>query len=124
MPDKIKSAVSEGYIQVGHAKSILTLSENHMISLFNDIISKNISVRQTEKLVKNFKFEKKIKFNETSHNLEKIKEIEFKLSNIFAMPVNIKCNKDGSCKAELMFDSVDDFSCIVFEIESKCKKPC
>lgn len=53
LPDRVKEYLKEGTISAGHARALLTLeNEEDMTELAQLIISKDLSVRQTEKLCK------------------------------------------------------------------------
>ncbi len=53
LPDRVKEYLKEGTISAGHARALLTLeNEDDMTELAQLIISKDLSVRQTEKLCK------------------------------------------------------------------------
>ena len=52
LPDEVKKAVSEGSISMGHARALLSLREGEQIcAVAAEIISKGLSVRQTEQMV-------------------------------------------------------------------------
>ncbi len=52
LPDEVKKAVSEGSISMGHARALLALGESEQIcAVAAEIISKGLSVRQTEQMV-------------------------------------------------------------------------
>jgi len=53
LPDSVKEYLKDGKISAGHARALLTLdSEDDMQELADLIVSKDLSVRQTEKLCK------------------------------------------------------------------------
>ena len=52
LPDEVKTAVSEGELSMGHARALLSLGENEQIcAAAQQVISKGLSVRQTEQMV-------------------------------------------------------------------------
>ena len=56
LPKKVLDMVSEGTLSSGHARAILALeNEDAQISLANEVIEKDLSVRQTEQLVAKLK---------------------------------------------------------------------
>ena len=62
LPESISEYVRDGIISAGHAKALLPLeNEEKMVSLCNNIIKDNLSVRETEKIVKMITAEKKNK---------------------------------------------------------------
>ncbi len=61
----IISGVLEGKISYGHAKVLVTLDNSKALEIYEVIISKGLSVRKTENLVKAIKLDKQIKHVET-----------------------------------------------------------
>lgn len=60
LPDSVKEYLKDGKISAGHARALLTIeNEEDMTELAELIISKDLSVRQTEKLCKKAPKEKK-----------------------------------------------------------------
>lgn len=55
LPQEIQDMVREGQLDMGHARCLLSLPEKERISAANLIISKDLSVRQTEELVRRMK---------------------------------------------------------------------
>ncbi len=52
LPDEVKSAVSEGELSMGHARALLSLQDSEQIcAAAEQVISKGLSVRQTEQMV-------------------------------------------------------------------------
>jgi ParB family chromosome partitioning protein len=47
-----KKLLSQRKIEMGHARALLTLSENEQLLVANQVVAKSLSVRQTEELVK------------------------------------------------------------------------
>lgn len=52
LPEKIKSALRNGEISFGHARSLLSVSESDAIKLYRKIVKSRLSVRDTEKLAR------------------------------------------------------------------------
>ncbi len=52
LPEKIKSALRNGEISFGHARSLLSVSESNAIKLYRKIVKSRLSVRDTEKLAR------------------------------------------------------------------------
>ena len=52
LPDEIKESLISGRLSAGHARALLPLGQG-AINLWQEIIKKDLSVRETEKLVKN-----------------------------------------------------------------------
>lgn len=100
---EILELIKLGKISLGHAKVILSLSdEKHQLELAKITADKNLSVRQCELLAKSMqkqpKQEKPIKVPSI------VKEIEIALSEIHGTPVKISF-KDGKGSLNITFNS-------------------
>jgi ParB family chromosome partitioning protein len=56
LPDRIKEMVTAGQLSMGHARALLALErEEDVLEASNEVLRKNLSVRETEKLIKKIK---------------------------------------------------------------------
>ena len=86
LPDEIKQNVLEGKLTNGHARSLLSLENtDEMIEMMNDIITNKLSVRTTEKLVK----EKKNKQHSNKHEAMHDEELERITGGIVTISNNV-----------------------------------
>tara|TARA_B100001939_G_scaffold347892_1_gene371170 strand:- start:1027 stop:1902 length:876 start_codon:yes stop_codon:yes gene_type:complete len=108
----IQSGIKDGFITMGHGRAMINIEdENIQLSIYKKIITKNLSVRNTEKLIKNLKNpvkkRKKIKLHDDLYN-EKIK-IEKKLDT----EIDLVFSKNDSGKIILKFKSKSDLIRII-----------
>lgn len=107
----VKKMVETENINAGQAIALLKVKDSDMqIKLANKMSDENISVRQSEQLVKNFLGESKTKNKSKSKKAEKdlfIMDIEEKLRNIYNTKVNI-ISKKNKGKIEIEFYSLED----------------
>lgn len=62
LPDKVKNDLTENRLSMGHARALLALeSDSDIVEASEEIIRKNLSVRETEKLVKKIKNFERVK---------------------------------------------------------------
>ncbi len=52
LSDGVKDLLGDGKIEMGHARALLSLDEDAQLDVANQVISRSLSVRQTEELVK------------------------------------------------------------------------
>lgn len=111
LPEEIKKDLSMGKISSGHARALLVLDNNvKRLSLHREIIKRELSVRQTEKLVKTWK-EKKTLPAPRKEPVE-IKSIRENLQRALGTQVKIlRTGKKG--KIEIFFYSDDDLDRIL-----------
>lgn len=103
----IQSGIKDGFITMGHGRAMINIEdENKQLSIYKKIISRNLSVRNTEELIKYLKNpikkRKKIKLGVEFSN-EKIK-IEKKIDT----DINFVFSKNDSGKIILKFKSKSD----------------
>jgi len=105
LPVKIKEHVARKTLDQGHARALLSLKNGaDILQAAERIIRKNLSVRQTEMLVKNFYILQK-KANPDPDILK----MENKLTRHLASKVKLAYAKSGNGKIEIFFNSLAEF---------------
>ncbi len=112
LPEAVKQSIISGDISPGHARAMLSLdNEELIIEILSLILKKKLSVRETEKLAKNFKGREKV----VADNLVEdkvdpdLKKAEEKLSKIFSSKVNLVYKKNGSGKITVFFNDLEEY---------------
>tara|TARA_B100000579_G_C22759756_1_gene818355 strand:- start:170 stop:1015 length:846 start_codon:yes stop_codon:yes gene_type:complete len=115
----IQAGLRDFILTVGHAKCLLSISnQEKQLDVYKFIISKNLSVRETEKMIRedlNTKKKSKTKKNVLS---EKLKETEKKLKQILEMNVKIKSFENGSGNIKITFKSEKELNKIINVLET------
>jgi len=119
LPVEIQNAVRGNALSMGHARALVSAGdEDFQLSVFARIIEENLSVRETEQLIKNglpVKVEKVEKLKElVSTSLSPVQSTfkEF-LSDRLATKVDIAKSNNGSGKISLIFHSENDLNRII-----------
>ena len=111
----IQSGIKDGFISMGHGRAMINIDDEKLqLSIYEKIISKNLSVRNTERLIKSLKnptIKKKnsivlLDFTKEKNKTEK--NLDTKVEFIF--------KNDNSGKIILSFKSKSDFQRIVKKI--------
>lgn len=130
LDDRVQTFVKEGKISSGHGRTLLGIvNSNLQFEIAERIIDDDLSVRQTEEIVKEI-IENLDKPNIEEKTIEKVNvnseiareclRISNELKNIFGTKVNIKNNKNrGNGKIEIEYSSIDDLDRIVGMIKEK-----
>ena len=124
LPPEIKSSLNSGKISTGHALAILALRKSlQMMTLHQKVIREELSVRQTEALVKKYSesFNNNLKVTEVTPKHSELAQIENELISLLGTKVVINKNKNGKGKIQIEFYSDNDFNRI-FEIISNSEK--
>ena len=120
LADPIKNSILDGKLSMGHARAILGVSNSALQNkVFKEVITRQLSVRQTERLVKRLKEESEnIKKKETPSSLDnQLKLLCEGLSRHFGTKVQIKRNgKRG--RVEIEFYSDDDLERLLELLQS------
>ncbi len=127
---RVQTFVKEGKISSGHGRTLLPIEDkNIQFETAEKIIDENLSVRETEELVKKIienKNEENIENENKESNIVNTEiareclRISNDLKNIFGTKVNIKNNKKrGNGKIEIEYSSIDDLDRIVGMIKEK-----
>ncbi|MDS1004897.1 ParB/RepB/Spo0J family partition protein [Clostridium sporogenes] len=111
---RVQQYLIDGVITEGHGRALLALKENELqYKLSQTIIDENLSVRETERIIKNIHKEKKNKNNiKDNHILPYYKDIKSKLESLFDTKVNLQNNKNKG-KIEIEYYSEDDLQRIL-----------
>ena len=104
----IQSGIRDGFISMGHGRALLSISNSEIqMEFYKKIISKNLSVRQTEKIIK----EKNKLTTLKSEDFTK-EHISF-LSKYFGSKVVTSLSSKGDGKIIISFKDEDDFNSIL-----------
>lgn len=110
LPEKVRSLVSDDFLSAGHARALLSLEDKVLIEeTAEEVITRKLSVRETEKLVKQLNSYKekqpvKVKKRDTFYS-----EVELSLSDILGRKVTVKESGKGG-KLEFEFFDKEDLT--------------
>ncbi len=130
LPQKIQDALAQDKITSGHARALINLdNEPLQLQLLENILSKNLSVRKVERLVRELNEGGTRKINKTQTNDDvkatfytpNLRDVEDKLRVIFGTKVKCVQRKDGTGEITLEYYSKDEFERLIelFEIITK-----
>lgn len=108
LPAEVQAAVRDEYISMGHAKAIAAALEEQQVSILKKVIKKNLSVRQTEELVKklaNKDARPTVADEEFPESYGKLVET---LEKYFSQDISIKKDKKGGGKIVIEFKDDSD----------------
>ncbi|MEH6358859.1 MAG: ParB/RepB/Spo0J family partition protein [Pseudomonadales bacterium] len=114
--DEVQALLSEGALDMGHARALLALVDSEQTLAAKTVVSKQLSVRQTEALVRKIL---------ASDGLEKevakvdpdIKHLEHKLSDQLGSSVTIQHGSKGKGKLVINYGSTQELEGILSHIK-------
>tara|TARA_B100001173_G_C16015889_1_gene559714 strand:+ start:1177 stop:2070 length:894 start_codon:yes stop_codon:yes gene_type:complete len=112
----IQSGIRDEFISMGHGRALIGIENNEtQIKVYEKILKKGLSVRNTEKLIKNLKIDKS--WPKTHHKPKFILTIVKKIESILNTKVNISADKNGKGVLKISFDSQNDLERIINKIK-------
>ena len=117
LPVEIQAGLRDGKISMGHARALVNVSNSEtQINIFHDAIANGFSVRDVEKIVKDFgktgykrKSKKIVKIFPSFEHQKLANDISHQLGN----EVKLKVNKSGKGKLEITFKNEKELQAII-----------
>lgn len=111
LAEPVKELMQQGSLDMGHARAILTLKAKDQLKVAQHVIEKNLSVRQTEQLVRDFNALKQEK--PKAAIAPDIQQLTQRLSERFSADVKIDYNKQGKGKLTISYHSLEELDGIL-----------
>ncbi|MFP9114846.1 ParB/RepB/Spo0J family partition protein [Flavobacterium sp. RHBU_3] len=115
----IQTGIRDGFISMGHGRAIITIDDlDAQADIYHKIVSQNLSVRETEALVKEYhegpKEDGGTKPAENKTSGFIVNDDERKtFTNFFGSKVDVKIDAKGKGKITIPFHSEEDFNRII-----------
>ena len=104
---EVQELLQEGKIEMGHARSLLTLNEHDQLKCAKRVISESLSVRQCEAMVGDILGGKNSQSSPKTTKDPNTSLLERELSEILGSAVEIKHNKRGKGKLVISFKNLE-----------------
>lgn len=120
LPPDIQAAVRNGIISMGHARALINVDVvDKQLYIFNEIKNKELSVRQTEDLVRKLYIPAKDAVNNSVKAVlpPSLKKIEDNLASHFSTKVKMTQNKKGVGSITLDYFSIEELSSILEKMQ-------
>jgi len=114
----IQTGIRDGFITMGHGRAIINIDDHDaQADIYQKIVSRNLSVRETEALVKSYHEgtaptnENAVTTKSTSFAVDDTEKKAF--TNFFGAKVDVKVDGKGKGKITIPFHSEEDFNRII-----------
>ena len=116
LEEKTKELLDTGKLDMGHARALLALTGTQQVEIANTVMEKQLSVRETEKLVKRIANPDEKKTAPAKKAVE-VQKLEESLSEKIGAPVNIQYNNKGKGKLVVEYNNLDELDGILEHIK-------
>jgi ParB family transcriptional regulator, chromosome partitioning protein len=105
----VQDMVMHGKLDMGHARALLALNKSAQVEIAQQTISKQLSVRDTEALVRREQTAPNVSASKTKNITQDadIRQLENELSEKLSTVVSIKANKKGKGEVILQFHNLE-----------------
>jgi len=118
----IQTGIRDGFITMGHGRAIINIEDHDAQSdIYQKIVSRNLSVRETEALVKSYHDSLKTSGTPSTAKTTsfEVADAEKKsITNFFGAKVDVKVDAKGKGKITIPFHSEEDFNRIIKLIQA------
>ncbi|MDC1340959.1 ParB/RepB/Spo0J family partition protein [Oceanospirillaceae bacterium] len=117
LSEPVRLMLERGDLEMGHARSLLTLEGELQLQLAREVVAKGLSVRQTEELVR--------KAQQTPHIIDKkqvnpdTKSLQNRLSESLGAEVSVLQSAKGKGKLTIAYDTLDQLDGIIARLEHR-----
>ena len=115
LPDEIKTLLSHGDLEMGHARALLGLPENRQVEGARHVVARGLTVRQTEALVRQW-------LNAPAEPVKPVKSdpdisrLEQRLAERLGAPVQIRHGQKGKGQLVIRYNSLDELQGVLAHI--------
>ncbi|MGC4009754.1 MAG: ParB/RepB/Spo0J family partition protein [Pseudomonas sp.] len=115
LPDEIKTLLSHGDLEMGHARALLGLPENRQVEGARHVVARGFTVRQTEALVRQW-------LNAPEEPVEAVRtdpdisRLEQRLAERLGAPVQIRHGQKGKGQLVIRYNSLDELQGVLAHI--------
>jgi ParB family chromosome partitioning protein len=119
LPPDIQLAVRNGGISMGHARALINVDTiDRQLMIFNEIMEKGLSVRQTEALVRNLYKQGAVKKTAKNQLPPPFQRIEDKLASHFSTRVKLRHSRVGSGQIIIEYYSTEELNKILSQMNT------
>ncbi|QJP06868.1 ParB/RepB/Spo0J family partition protein [Pseudomonas multiresinivorans] len=115
LPEEIKTLLSHGDLEMGHARALLGLPENRQVEGARHVVARGFTVRQTEALVRQWlnTSEEPVKTVRTDPDISRLEQ---RLAERLGAPVQIRHGQKGKGQLVIRYNSLDELQGVLAHI--------
>lgn len=111
LPTAVRTLLEQGQLEMGHARALLTLDENQQSRAANMIITRHLSVRETEELARKMMSNNEASVSPSSKTI--LHDVQSQLSQRLGTKVSVKQNAKGRGKIVIAYKNEGELERLV-----------
>jgi ParB family chromosome partitioning protein len=115
LPTEVKAMLERRQLEMGHARTLVTLPESAQLETAQMIVARGLSVRETENLVRNLQ-NPAVKKSKKSMDPD-IVRLQENLTKQLRMRVAIQCNAKGKGKLVIHYKNLNELDQLLAQFE-------
>jgi len=115
LPEEIKTLLSHGDLEMGHARALLGLPAERQIEGARHVVARGLTVRQTEALVRQWLNTQQAPKSEPKSDPD-IQRLEQRLAERLGSPVQIRHGEKGKGQLVIRYNSLDELQGVLAHI--------
>jgi len=116
LPEEVKDLLQNRQLEMGHARTLITLPEAVQLEAAQVIATRGLSVREAEQLVRELQ-DPKASVTRSKHMDPDILHLQEKLAHQLKLRVRIQCNAKGRGKLVIHYKSLAELNGILAQLE-------
>lgn len=117
LPDEVKAMLEKGSLEMGHARTLITLPESQQLSTAQMIVAQDLSVRETEHLVRRLQGEQPEAKKSKRPQDPDILNLQKSLSLSLGTKVAVQCNAKGKGKVVIHYRNLSELDELVEQLK-------
>src|SRR5690554_399668 len=110
----IQTGMRDGFISMGHGRALINVDDlSDQLDIYEKILGQNLSVRETEALVREYKNPKQASETKKESTPPFANKAKKELTDFFETKVNVKVTKSGKGTLVVPFKNQEDFNRIL-----------
>ena len=115
LPEEVKNMLERGQLEMGHARTLITLPESLQLETAQTIVARGLSVRETENLVRYL--QTPTQTNQKKSADPDIIRLQDMLTHQLKLKVAIQCNAKGKGKLIIHYKNLKELDMLLSQLE-------
>ena len=117
LTDDVKRMVTNGDLEMGHARALLALSGNAQLQAARTVVAKGLSVRETERFVRKLQTQKDDDKKKSPDADPDIRRLQMQVGDRLGAKVRIVHASNGKGRMEISYNSLEELDGILAHIK-------